>query len=75
MKRLNDAELAALTAIVNQQTELIHGENQAREWGGYSPAYTMETSGLMSEAEMLQAEINARIREAAEKERKEEDEQ
>jgi hypothetical protein len=60
MKRLNDAELMALSAIVYQQTELMRAENVDRERNGFACAYTMDVSGISEEADMILAEVKAR---------------
>jgi len=50
---VSEAELIALAAVVNQQTELMRAENENRLANGNAPAWTMSTSGLTTEAEYL----------------------
>ena len=56
----NEAYLIALAAIVNQQTELMRAENEQRIIHGFSPAFTMETHGLTTEAEILREALGIR---------------
>jgi hypothetical protein len=52
-----DSYLIALSAIVNQQTELMRAENEERLMQKQLPAYTISKTGLSAEAEILRSAV------------------
>ena len=58
IKRLNDVELAALTAIVNSNAVLMDAENKDRFSNGYAAAYTF--NGDSDEELLIKQELRLR---------------
>lgn len=62
MSLLSDVELAALTSLVNQETELMRAFNAHREQKGWSPGYTTDT-GFSEYCLLLEKELKSRLSE------------